>query len=119
MAPAAKAFVSYAISKKVPLVVRADVRQILGGADGMVADLDAYLPPPGGSRRLIMLAGPSYTYADHRYMQKEFPARGRVSCDLQRVHAGHVETGRRELQHGRTPFGGVFLALRPAAHPKP
>ena len=72
MAPA-KAFVSYAISKKVPLVVRADVRQILGGADGMVADLDAYLPPPGGSRRLIMLAGPSYTYADHRYMQKEFP----------------------------------------------
>ena len=54
------------------MVVRADVRQIIGGADGLVADLDAYLPLPGSSKRLIMFAGPSFTYADHRYMQKEF-----------------------------------------------
>ena len=71
-APAIKAFMSYAISRSFPLVVRADVRQIIGGADGIVADFDAYLPLPGSSRRLIMFAGPSYTYADHRYMQKEF-----------------------------------------------
>jgi outer membrane scaffolding protein for murein synthesis (MipA/OmpV family) len=71
-APAVKAFVSYAISKSFPMVVRADVRQIIGGADGLVADLDAYLPLPGSSKRLIMFAGPSFTYADHRYMQKEF-----------------------------------------------
>jgi outer membrane scaffolding protein for murein synthesis (MipA/OmpV family) len=72
IAAAPKAFISYVISKSFPLVVRADVRQIIGGADGMVADLDAYLPLPGSSRRFIMFAGPSYTYGDHRYMQREF-----------------------------------------------
>lgn len=72
MAPAAKAFISYAVSKSFPLVVRADVRQIIGGADGAVGDIDAYLPLPGSSERLIMFAGPSYTYADHHYMQREF-----------------------------------------------
>jgi outer membrane scaffolding protein for murein synthesis (MipA/OmpV family) len=72
IAPAPKAFISYVISKSFPLVVRADVRQIIGGADGVVADLDAYMPLPGSSQRFIMFAGPSYTYADHRYMQREF-----------------------------------------------
>jgi outer membrane scaffolding protein for murein synthesis (MipA/OmpV family) len=71
-APAIEAFFSYAVSKSFPLVVRADVRQILGGADGMQADLDAFLPLPGSSQKLIMFAGPSFTYADHRYMQKVF-----------------------------------------------
>jgi hypothetical protein len=49
----------------------------------------------------------------------QYATREWVSSDLQRVHACHVETGRRELQHSLTPFGGVFLALRPAANPKP
>jgi outer membrane scaffolding protein for murein synthesis (MipA/OmpV family) len=71
-APGIKAFFSYAVSKSFPLVVRADVRQILGGADGMAADLDVFMPLPGSSRKLIMFAGPSITYADHRYTQKEF-----------------------------------------------
>lgn len=71
-APALKAFISYAVSKSFPMVVRADVRQIVGGADGLLADIDLYMPLPGSSRRLIMFAGPSFTYADHRYMQKEF-----------------------------------------------
>jgi outer membrane scaffolding protein for murein synthesis (MipA/OmpV family) len=71
-APAVKAFASYALSQSFPLVVRGDVRQILGGADGMLADLEVYLPLPGSSKRLVMLAGPSATYADHRYMQKVF-----------------------------------------------
>jgi len=71
-APGIKAFFSYAVSKSFPLVVRADVRQILGGANGMAADLDAFLPLPGSSRRLIMFAGPSVTYADRYFMQREF-----------------------------------------------
>ncbi|HEY3654333.1 MAG TPA: MipA/OmpV family protein [Steroidobacteraceae bacterium] len=71
-APVLKAFASYALSKSFPLVVRGDIREILGGADGMLADLDVYLPLPGSSRRVVMLAGPSFTYADHRYMQKVF-----------------------------------------------
>jgi outer membrane scaffolding protein for murein synthesis (MipA/OmpV family) len=71
-APAIKAFMSYAISKSFPMVLRADVRQMVGGADGMVADIDAFMPLPGSSQRLIMFAGPSYTYADHLYMHKVF-----------------------------------------------
>jgi outer membrane scaffolding protein for murein synthesis (MipA/OmpV family) len=71
-APVAKVFASYAISKAVPLVFRADVRQIIGGADGLLADFGLYMPLPGSSKKLIMFAGPSITYADHRYLQKEF-----------------------------------------------
>jgi len=71
-APALKAFYSYAISQSFPMVVRADVRQLIGGADGMVADIGAYMPLPGSSRHLVMFAGPSYTYADHLYMRKAF-----------------------------------------------
>lgn len=72
IAPATKAFISYAISKRFPLVLRADVRQIIGGADGMVGDVGVYMPLPGSSKRLVMFAGPSFTFADHRYLQKEF-----------------------------------------------
>jgi outer membrane scaffolding protein for murein synthesis (MipA/OmpV family) len=54
------------------LVLRGDVRQIIGGADGMVADVGMYMPLPGSSKKLIMFAGPSITYADHRYLQREF-----------------------------------------------
>lgn len=71
-APVAKVFASYAISKEFPLVFRADVRQIIGGADGLLADFGLYMPLPGSSKKLIMFAGPSITYADHRYLQKEF-----------------------------------------------
>src|SRR5258708_37176599 len=38
----------------------------------MVAAVGGYMPLPGSSRKLIMFAGPSITYADHRYLQKEF-----------------------------------------------
>ena len=37
-----------------------------------MADVGVYMPLPGSSKKLIMFAGPSITYADHRYMQKEF-----------------------------------------------
>jgi hypothetical protein len=55
-APAVKAFMSYAISKSFPMVLRADVRQMVGGADGMVADFDA--------RRLHAVAG-EFAAPDH------------------------------------------------------
>lgn len=71
-APVVKVFASYAVSASFPLVLRGNVRQIVGGADGVLADLGAYLPLPGSSKKLILFAGPSITYADHRYMQKEF-----------------------------------------------
>lgn len=96
-APAIKAFVSYTLSKSVPLVLRADVRQIIGGADGMLADIDAYMPLPGSSQHFFMFAGPSYTYADHRYLQKEFgitPAQALASgYPVYDVHAGGDAVG--------------------------
>jgi outer membrane scaffolding protein for murein synthesis (MipA/OmpV family) len=96
-APTVEAFASYAISKEFPLVLRGDVRQIVGGADGLVADLGAYMPLPGSSRKLIMFAGPSITYADHRYLQKEFgvtPAQALASgYPIYDVHAGSDTVG--------------------------
>jgi outer membrane scaffolding protein for murein synthesis (MipA/OmpV family) len=72
-APVAKFFASYVISKKFPLVLRADVREIFGGgADGLVGDFGAYLPLPGSSKKLFMFAGPSMTLADRHYQQKVF-----------------------------------------------
>jgi len=71
-APVIKLFGSYVISKEFPLVLRADVRQIAGGAHGLLGDLEAYMPLPGSSRRLVMFAGPSITFADHRYSQNLF-----------------------------------------------
>jgi outer membrane scaffolding protein for murein synthesis (MipA/OmpV family) len=71
-APAAKLFATYVLSKKFPLILRADVRQILGGADGTVGDVGIYLPLPGSSKKFVMFAGPSITLATHRYLQSEF-----------------------------------------------
>ena len=72
-APTIKAFASYVVSKKLPLVMRADVRQIFGGgADGLLADFGAYVPLPGSSKKLFMFAGPSITIADRRYEQRVF-----------------------------------------------
>src|SRR3984957_5288642 len=38
----------------------------------------------------------------------QYATRERVSSDLQRVHTGHVESGRRKLQHSGRPFRGVL-----------
>jgi outer membrane scaffolding protein for murein synthesis (MipA/OmpV family) len=72
VAPVFKLFGSYVVSKQFPLVMRADVRRIVGGADGWVGDVEAYLPLPGSSQKLVMFAGPSVTFADHRHMQTAF-----------------------------------------------
>ena len=58
-APVVKVFGSYVISKQFPLVLRLDARQFVGGAEGAVADVQAYLPLPGSSKTLVMFAGPS------------------------------------------------------------
>ena len=71
-APAIKAFASYVISKQFPLVMRTDVRQMIGGADGLQGDVGIYMPLPGSSKKLVMFAGPSITFADRLYEQKVF-----------------------------------------------
>jgi outer membrane scaffolding protein for murein synthesis (MipA/OmpV family) len=71
-APAAKLFASYVFSKDFPLVARFDIREIMGGVGGAVADLGAYMPLPGSSKNLYMFAGPSVTFATHHFLQNEF-----------------------------------------------
>jgi outer membrane scaffolding protein for murein synthesis (MipA/OmpV family) len=71
-APAPKLFATYVLSKKFPLILRVDARQILGGADGTVGDVGIYMPLPGSSKKFVMFAGPSVTLATHRYLQSEF-----------------------------------------------
>lgn len=71
-APVIKLFASYAVSKSFPLVIRTDIRRVVGGADGWIGDLGAYLPLPGSSRKFVMFAGPSITYGAGDYMQHVF-----------------------------------------------
>ena len=71
-APVVKLFGSTVLSKKFPLILRVDARQIVGGADGAVADVGVYMPLPGSSKKFVMFAGPSVTFATHRYLQSEF-----------------------------------------------
>ncbi len=55
------------------MVVQTDVRQIVGGgAAGTLGDLEAYMPLPGSSKGFVMFLGPSVTWANRSYLQKEF-----------------------------------------------
>ncbi|MEA3117848.1 MAG: hypothetical protein QOI13_1118 [Paraburkholderia sp.] len=71
-APSAHLFGEYVVSKSFPLVMRADLRRDLGGDNGWVGDLGAYMPMPGSSRTFIWFAGPTVTFADSRYMNAWF-----------------------------------------------
>lgn len=86
VAPVAKIFGSYVVSKEFPLVLRADARRYVGGrsAEGWVGDLEAYMPLPGSSKTFVMFAGPSITFADHRHMQTNFGVN-----DTQSVASGY------------------------------
>lgn len=71
-APVVKVFGSYVVSKKFPLVLRADMRRIVGGAGGLLGDLEAFMPLPGSSKTFVMFAGPSITFSNRQYMRKVF-----------------------------------------------
>jgi outer membrane scaffolding protein for murein synthesis (MipA/OmpV family) len=97
-APVAKVFATAVLSKKFPLILRADVRQFAGGAQGAVGDVGVYMPLPGSSRTFVMFAGPSITLATHHYIQTLYgvsPAQALASghpvYDV--PHAGTTEAG--------------------------
>jgi len=96
-APVAKLFGTFVLSKKFPLILRVDARQILGGANGTVGDVGLYMPLPGSSRKFVMFAGPSITLATHRYLQSEFgvtPAQSLASGHpVFDAHAGMESVG--------------------------
>ena len=96
-APVAKLFATAVLSKKFPLILRVDARQIVGGANGTVGDAGIYMPLPGSSKKFVMFAGPSITLATHRYLQSEYgitPAQSLASGHpVFDPHAGMVSVG--------------------------
>lgn len=96
-APVVKLFGSTVLSKKFPLILRVDARQNVGGANGAVADVGVYMPLPGSSKKFVMFAGPSVTFATHRYLQSEFgvtPAQSLASGHpIFDPHAGEAAVG--------------------------
>jgi outer membrane scaffolding protein for murein synthesis (MipA/OmpV family) len=67
-----KVFAEWALSRHFPLILRADIRRVIRHDDGYVGDAEAYVPLPGSSRRFVMFAGASYTFADRSHMQELF-----------------------------------------------
>lgn len=54
-----------------PFVLTADLRRAIGGHDGVIGDLGAYMPIVG-TKELVVFVGPSVTFANQRYMQSYF-----------------------------------------------
>jgi outer membrane scaffolding protein for murein synthesis (MipA/OmpV family) len=68
-APFFKLSATYVPSKRLPILLRGNIRKIAGGSGGIAGDLDLYTPLPGSSRRFVMFAGPSVTFADRKHLQ--------------------------------------------------
>jgi outer membrane scaffolding protein for murein synthesis (MipA/OmpV family) len=97
-APVGKLFGSWVLSKKLPLILRVDARQFIGGAQGAIGDISVYTPLPGSSRTFVMFAGPSVTLATRHYMQvlygvtpQQSAASGHPVYDI--LHDGTVAAG--------------------------
>ncbi len=71
-APIIKLSGDYVISKKLPIVLRADVQRSIGGSNGWIGDFAAYMPLPGSSEKFFWFAGPNLTFADSKYMNSWF-----------------------------------------------
>jgi outer membrane scaffolding protein for murein synthesis (MipA/OmpV family) len=98
-APVAKLFGSWVISKKFPLILRADARQFIGGAQGAVGDIGVYMPLPGSSRTFVMFAGPSISFATDHYLQVLYGV-----SPQQALASGHPTY---EIPHAGTSAAGV------------
>lgn len=71
-APEIKIAGEYVISKELPLTFRTAITRSLGGSNGWILDLGAYMPMPGSSESFFWFAGPSVTFADSTYMNSWF-----------------------------------------------
>jgi outer membrane scaffolding protein for murein synthesis (MipA/OmpV family) len=67
-APTLKAFAEYVIF---PVVVRISFRRAIGGFDGYIGDLGAYVPV-AGNEKFALFVGPSLSFADEAYMRRYF-----------------------------------------------
>lgn len=97
-APVAKLYGTWVLARKFPLILRADARQFVGGAQGAIGDVGIYMPLPGSSRTFVMFAGPSISFATHHYLQtlygvtaSQAVASGHPAYDV--FHAGTSSVG--------------------------
>jgi outer membrane scaffolding protein for murein synthesis (MipA/OmpV family) len=67
-APVARAFAEAYV---LPFVFAADIRRSIGGTDGLIGDLGAYMPVIG-TETLAVFVGPGITFADQHYVRKYF-----------------------------------------------
>ncbi len=89
-APVVKVFGSYVVSKEFPLVMRGDLRRVIGGANGLLGDLDAFMPLPGSSKTFIMFAGPTITFSNGQYMRRTFGvSAAQAAASRYSVYAAH------------------------------
>ena len=108
-APALKLFGDYVISTSFPLDIRADIRRNLGGANGWIGDIGAYLPLPGSSATFFWFAGPSVTFADSTYMNSWFGVNA-----TQAAHSGYPQY---RASAGVKSYGlGLSATWLPAKH---
>jgi outer membrane scaffolding protein for murein synthesis (MipA/OmpV family) len=98
-APVAKVYGSWVLSRKFPLILRADARQFIGGAEGAVGDIGVYMPLPGSSKTFVMFAGPSMTFATDHYLQTLYGV-----TPQQALASGHPIY---EIPHAGTSAAGV------------
>jgi outer membrane scaffolding protein for murein synthesis (MipA/OmpV family) len=103
-APFFKLSGSYVISKRLPVILRADIRKIAGGAGGLEGDLEVYTPLPGSSRTFVMFAGPSLTLADRTHLQTVYGI-----SQLQALRSGYPVYG---THGGLEAVGFGFSATR-------
>jgi outer membrane scaffolding protein for murein synthesis (MipA/OmpV family) len=99
VAPVGKVYATWVISKKLPLILRVDARQFMGGNQGAVGDIAIYTPLPGSSRSFVMFAGPSITVATHHYMQVLYGV-----TPQQSAASGHPVY---EIDHNGTVAAGI------------
>jgi outer membrane scaffolding protein for murein synthesis (MipA/OmpV family) len=96
-APFFKLSSTYVLSKRLPILLRADIRKIAGGAAGLEGDLNFYSPLPGSSPTFVMFAGPSVTFADRKHLQTVYglSARQAMQSDYPRfdAHGGFESMG--------------------------
>jgi outer membrane scaffolding protein for murein synthesis (MipA/OmpV family) len=69
MSAVPKAFATWVVSDRFPLVIRADIRHLLRTGGGTIGDIGAYLPLPGSSAGFAAFLGPSVTLAGRHYLR--------------------------------------------------
>lgn len=67
-APEFKLFAEAAL---LPFIFSGNIRRAIGGHNGVIGDLGAYMPV-AGNERLVVFVGPGVTFANSRYMQSYF-----------------------------------------------